>query len=51
MDTSDCTEKMAFDTKKAAQDAARMAYYRHGSKLKVYKCRHCGLWHMATRHT
>lgn len=43
-----CADKLAFGTKKAADAAALVADYQHGTKLKSYRCRHCGLWHLAT---
>lgn len=43
-----CADKLAFDTQKAADAAAVVADYQHGTKLKSYKCRYCGLWHLAT---
>ena len=43
-----CSEKLSFDTKEAAQGAATYAEHLHGSKLKVYRCKHCELWHLAT---
>lgn len=43
-----CTEKLSFDTKIAAEGAATYAKYLHGTKLKVYRCKHCGLWHLAS---
>ncbi|MBP7820806.1 hypothetical protein KA025_01100 [Candidatus Saccharibacteria bacterium] len=43
-----CAEKLAFDTKKAAETSALVAKYQHGTLLKTYKCRHCGLWHLAS---
>jgi hypothetical protein len=43
-----CNEKLAFDTQKAADAAAVVADYQHGTKLKSYQCRLCGLWHLAT---
>lgn len=43
-----CADKIVFDTKKAAQTAATVAMYQHGTKLKPYKCQHCGLWHLAS---
>ncbi|MCA9324085.1 hypothetical protein KC992_03195 [Candidatus Saccharibacteria bacterium] len=45
-----CQTKMSFDTKKAAENAARVAAHQHGSKLKSYKCRTCKLWHLASRY-
>ena len=41
-----CVEKLALDTKKQAQAAATVAAHQHGTKLAVYKCQHCGLWHL-----
>ena len=43
-----CEEKLAFDTKKEANASAVVAKYQHGSKLKIYKCKNCGLWHLAS---
>ncbi len=43
-----CQSKMSFDTKKEAQDTARVAMLQHGTKLKTYKCQDCGLWHLAS---
>ncbi|HVS58156.1 MAG TPA: hypothetical protein VHD60_00245 [Candidatus Saccharimonadales bacterium] len=43
-----CQDKLAFDTEKQARAAATTAEYQHGTKLKVYHCRHCGLWHLSS---
>jgi predicted butyrate kinase (DUF1464 family) len=43
-----CKEKLSFKTKEAAEGAAVYARHRHGTKLKVYQCKHCGLWHLAS---
>jgi len=43
-----CADKIAFDDKKDAQAAATVARYNHGSKLHVYLCKYCGLWHIAS---
>jgi hypothetical protein len=43
-----CSEKLSFDTKVAAEGAATYANFQHGTKLKVYKCSHCKLWHLAS---
>lgn len=43
-----CADKLAFDTPKQAQAAATVAAYQHGTKLTIYRCRHCGLWHLAS---
>ena len=47
-DTLPCADKLAFDTKRDAAAAASVAEYRYGSKLRVYHCRHCGLWHLSS---
>jgi hypothetical protein len=43
-----CKDKLAFDTRKQAAAAANVALYQHGTKLKVYVCRHCELWHLSS---
>ena len=43
-----CADKLAFDTKEQAEATAVVANYQHGVTLKVYLCRHCSLWHLAT---
>ena len=43
-----CADKLAFDTKKAAEATATVAGYQHGTKLKAYTCRYCQLWHLAS---
>jgi hypothetical protein len=43
-----CHAKLAFDSKKDAQAAATVALFQHGTKLKVYRCKYCGLWHLAS---
>ncbi len=43
-----CAEKIAFDSKKEAAAAANVAHYRYGSKLTVYICRYCNLWHLSS---
>jgi len=43
-----CSEKLAFDTYKEAEAAAIVAEYQHGTKLRPYECRHCGLWHLTS---
>ncbi len=45
-----CSDKLAFDTQKAADAAAVVADYQHGTKLKSYLCRYCNLWHLASRY-
>jgi hypothetical protein len=46
--TLPCEGKLSFDTKKAAGASAVVAKYQHGTKLKVYLCKHCSLWHLAS---
>lgn len=43
-----CSDKLAFDSEKEALDQARVIKWRHDTKLKAYKCRHCGLWHLSS---
>ena len=43
-----CHAKMAFDSRVEAEATAVVAEHQHGTKLKAYKCRHCGLWHLAS---
>ncbi len=45
-----CSDKMTFDTKKEAENTAVVAEYQRGSKLKVYSCNKCGLWHLSSRY-
>lgn len=45
-----CADKLAFETREAARASAAVAEYQHGARLSVYRCRHCGLWHLASRH-
>lgn len=45
-----CTEKLVFDTEKQATGAAVAVGYQRGTKLKAYKCKHCGLWHLASHY-
>lgn len=44
-----CADKLAFDTEPEARAAANVAEYQHGSRLKTYRCRHCGLWHLSSQ--
>ena len=41
---------MAFDTKDEAENAVRVAEFQRGSKLKVYRCRDCQLWHLSSNY-
>lgn len=43
-----CQDKLAFDTKEQAEASAVVADYQHGTKLKIYLCKDCGLWHLAS---
>jgi hypothetical protein len=43
-----CSEKLSFDTRKDAEGAAVYAQHRHGNRLKVYICKYCKLWHLAS---
>lgn len=45
-----CADKMAFDTQKEAVAAGTAAEWQYGGALKAYRCQHCKLWHLATRH-
>ena len=43
-----CKDKLAFDTRKEAEATANVAQYRYGSKMHVYVCRYCQLWHLSS---
>ena len=43
-----CADKQAFNSEKEALDQARVIKWRRDTKLKAYKCRHCGLWHLSS---
>lgn len=43
-----CSNKLAFDTKKAADASATVVLYQHGTKVRSYHCRYCKLWHLAS---
>jgi hypothetical protein len=45
-----CADKLAFDTLKEAKGVAVTSEYRYGSKLKVYQCRYCHQYHLATNY-
>lgn len=42
-----CADKLAFDTEKEA-NAKIVAQLQRNLVLKVYLCRHCKLWHLAS---
>lgn len=41
-----CADKLVFDTQREADAAAVLARYSHGTQLRSYQCRYCGLWHL-----
>ena len=43
-----CEDKMTFDTKKEAEKTAVVAEFQRDTKLKVYKCKSCNLWHLSS---
>jgi hypothetical protein len=43
-----CSEKLAFGSQQEASATATVARHRYGNELKPYKCKHCGLWHLAS---
>jgi hypothetical protein len=43
-----CADKLAFDTPRAARATAVVSAHRYGSKLKVYKCHYCHLYHLSS---
>jgi hypothetical protein len=45
-----CEGKLAFDTKEQANATASVTAYHRGTRLKAYRCKHCGLWHLASNH-
>ncbi len=44
-----CAEKLVFDTQAQANAAALVADHQRNIKLKSYKCKYCGLWHLASK--
>jgi hypothetical protein len=44
-----CADKLAFETREQAEAGALVAELQHGTKLHVYQCRHCQLWHLASK--
>ena len=44
-----CTTKRHFATRAKARAGKTLAEERHGKKLRIYQCRICGGWHLATR--
>jgi hypothetical protein len=44
-----CHDKLAFSTREQAEAVAAVNAYRYaGAKLRAYKCRYCGLWHLSS---
>ena len=43
-----CADKLTFEGVNEAKGAATYAKYKHGVELKVYKCKHCSLWHLTS---
>ena len=47
-----CLDKLAFNSQKEAWTAATVARFQHGDvRLKAYRCKDCGLWHLASSYT
>jgi hypothetical protein len=45
-----CADKLVFDSPEAAQATGVVSEWRYGSKLKVYKCRYCHLYHLSSNY-
>lgn len=43
-----CSDKLAFDSEQQAKAEAAVVKWRRGTKLRVYKCRYCDLWHLSS---
>lgn len=43
-----CAGKLVFDSRKQAIGSAVAIRHQRGTKLKPYKCSHCGLWHLSS---
>jgi len=48
-DVLPCHEKLAFATREQAEAVAAVNAFRYGGKLRAYRCRYCGLWHLSSR--
>lgn len=44
-----CADKLRFSTEKEASAQATVLEHQRGVRLKAYKCRHCGWWHLASK--
>jgi len=45
-----CADKMAFETPEAARATGTVSEWRYGGKLKVYRCKHCRLYHLSSNY-
>ncbi len=43
-----CQEKLVFDSQKQANATATTLNYLKSAKLRPYKCKNCGLWHLTS---
>lgn len=43
-----CDTKLKFSSKKEAEGAKVYAEHRHNTKLKIYLCKSCQLWHLSS---
>ncbi|HTE57773.1 MAG TPA: hypothetical protein VK694_03430 [Verrucomicrobiae bacterium] len=43
-----CADKLAFDTKEQAEATATVTEWQHGTRVRVYHCQHCSLWHLSS---
>ena len=44
-----CLRKRSYHTRKLAREATRKVRGEEGEKLHVYRCPHCGLFHLTKR--
>jgi hypothetical protein len=44
-----CHEKLAFDSKQQAEGSSVAIKWQRGTVLKAYRCKHCTLWHLASK--
>ncbi|MCA9342787.1 hypothetical protein KC950_02110 [Candidatus Saccharibacteria bacterium] len=49
-DRKECDKKLTFDTKKQAKAAAVQAKWERDVDLKIYRCKKCSYWHLATEY-
>lgn len=43
-----CQNKANYADQRQASAAALVAKHQHGTSLKPYYCKYCGLWHLAS---